>query len=411
MPSITSSPMDTRTPPMTSGSTTTLRCTGREYCAASASCSRCCVLAAAGRGRPGRWRPAACGARPRSSGRSRAPPTTVRCVPTTACSASRTVAEVALPSSRSSSSRRLSATLRAGSRERVAQLAGSRRRAARTRTARSRGRRPCPSARRRGRPRRRPRCSRASPQVAASRAQRRPAAAATRSADAGSICSPKMPRSSPALASGGDRHVGRDPAQAGLAAQHLGDAEQVVADPSTRPRRPRPPHRGPRSARGASRRRRPASAAPRSRAPRRPSAGSRGRRGSARRRGAGEPRPPATHPTMRPAREVASEPTSAAERGDRLLALGLDLGVRVLDDARRLGLRLLAHLRDDRRTLLARLLADARRLVPGVAELLLELGQLGVGLGLLGLGRLAGRPRWRPSGRRRSSRSSGRPTS
>ena len=38
--------------------------------------------------------------------------------------------------------------------------------------------------------------------------------------------------------------------------------------------------------------------------------------------------------------------------------------------------------------LLAGLLADPGGLVPGVAELLLELGQLGVGLGLLGLGLL-----------------------
>src|SRR6185436_2040594 len=63
----------------------------------------------------------------------------------------------------------------------------------------------------------------------------------------------------------------------------------------------------------------------------------------------------------------------AAQRGDRVQALGLDLRVRVLDYACGLGLRLLA---------------DAGGLVPGVAELLLELGQLGVGLGLLGLGRL-----------------------
>jgi hypothetical protein len=46
------------------------------------------------------------------------------------------------------------------------------------------------------------------------------------------------------------------------------------------------------------------------------------------------------------------------------------------------------HLGHDRRALLACLLADARRLVAGVAELSLELGQPGVGLGLLRLGRL-----------------------
>ncbi len=71
------------------------------------------------------------------------------------------------------------------------------------------------------------------------------------------------------------------------------------------------------------------------------------------------------------------------ERGDRLLALGLDLRLAVLDDPRRLGLGLLAHLGHDRRTLLTRFLTDARRLVAGVGEPGLQLGELGVGLGLL----------------------------
>ena len=79
------------------------------------------------------------------------------------------------------------------------------------------------------------------------------------------------------------------------------------------------------------------------------------------------------------------------ERGDRLLALGLDLRLCACSTMRAgLGLGLLPHLGDDRRTLLARLLADAAGLVAGVGELRLELllGQLGVGLGLLRLGEL-----------------------
>ena len=76
-----------------------------------------------------------------------------------------------------------------------------------------------------------------------------------------------------------------------------------------------------------------------------------------------------------------------AQRGDRLLPLGLDLGLAVLDDP-------LASAWAWSRisAMIARPAPwpppDARRLVPGVGELLLELGELGVGLGLLGLGRL-----------------------
>ena len=74
------------------------------------------------------------------------------------------------------------------------------------------------------------------------------------------------------------------------------------------------------------------------------------------------------------------------QRGDRLLALRLDLGLAVLDDPSGLDLRLLAHLDHDLGALLARLLADPGRLVPRLAEALLEIGQAGVRLGLLGLG-------------------------
>jgi len=72
------------------------------------------------------------------------------------------------------------------------------------------------------------------------------------------------------------------------------------------------------------------------------------------------------------------------------LAVGLDLGVCVLDDPSRLGLGLGAHLRDDRGTLLPSLLADPRRLVAGIRDLRLELllGRIGLGLGLVELGEL-----------------------
>ena len=79
-----------------------------------------------------------------------------------------------------------------------------------------------------------------------------------------------------------------------------------------------------------------------------------------------------------------------AQRGDGLLALGLDLRVAVLDDARRLGLGLLAGLGDDLGALLARFLTDLGGLVAGVGDLRLELflGLVGVVLGLVELGEL-----------------------
>ena len=120
-----------------------------------------------------------------------------------------------------------------------------------------------------------------------------------------------------------------------------------------------------------------------------------GRRGTGPRPAWSGRRPRRLSPTTRPAREMASVPTSARSDVTACCALRGDLGLAALDDARRLGLGLLPHLRDDRRPVLARLLTDPRRLVPGVGELLSELGELGVGLGLLGLGRGPGHPRSR----------------
>ena len=244
-----------------------------------------------------------------------------------------------------------------------------------------------------------PRCSRASARSRVAAQRRLDGRGHAGRGDAGSSCSPKICRDQVGLGLGGQRHVGRDAAQARLAAQHVGDPEQVVgrsaveASPSppsvtARPAGTQAPVWPSSSVSAASE----SAEAPRiSVAPFLLSvgvAGSPGRRGSARRPGSAEPRRPATHPTMRPASEVASAPTSARSE---VTACWRSASIWVcawLDDARRLGLRLLAHLGDDRRALLARLLADARRLVAGVTELLLELGELGVGLGLLGLGRL-----------------------
>src|SRR5690606_19014545 len=74
------------------------------------------------------------------------------------------------------------------------------------------------------------------------------------------------------------------------------------------------------------------------------------------------------------------------QRDDRLLALRLDLCLAGVDNAGRLDLGLLTQLSDDRGSLLTRLLTDARSFVPSLGELLVELSQLGVGLGLLRLG-------------------------
>src|ERR1700750_1888026 len=63
-------------------------------------------------------------------------------------------------------------------------------------------------------------------------------------------------------------------------------------------------------------------------------------------------------------------PDLGAQRGQRLLPLGLDLGLGRLGDPACLGLGLLAHLGDDLRTLLPGLLTHPGGLVPGLGELL-----------------------------------------
>src|ERR1700761_2353465 len=93
-----------------------------------------------------------------------------------------------------------------------------------------------------------------------------------------------------------------------------------------------------------------------------------------------------------PAGQVGGQgPDLTAQRGERLLALGLDLLLGGLGEASGLGLGLLAHLGDDLGALLASLLAQARGLVPGVGQLLLVLLEqlVGLGLSLFGPGQAA----------------------
>src|SRR5216683_112418 len=76
------------------------------------------------------------------------------------------------------------------------------------------------------------------------------------------------------------------------------------------------------------------------------------------------------------------------ERVDGLLAVGLDLRLRRVDQALLLRLPLLAHLGDDPGALLPGLLTEPGRLVPGLGELLLVLLKQPVRLGLRLLGAL-----------------------
>src|SRR5580658_4517536 len=84
-------------------------------------------------------------------------------------------------------------------------------------------------------------------------------------------------------------------------------------------------------------------------------------------------------------------PDLGAQRGQRLLAFGLDLGLRGLGHPARLGLGLLAHIGDDLRALLPGLLAQPGGLVPGVGQLLPVLLEqlLGLLLRLIGAGQPA----------------------
>ena len=100
-------------------------------------------------------------------------------------------------------------------------------------------------------------------------------------------------------------------------------------------RRRRPPRRGLVRPRGATRRRRPASARSVPVRPRRPTAGSRGRRGSARRRGSGAPRRRATPRRCGRRAPVASEPTSARSEVTACWRSASIWVLRVLDDPRR----------------------------------------------------------------------------
>ena len=172
--------------------------------------------------------------------------------------------------------------------------------------------------------------------------QRRPTASATQ-ARAGVAETPgRRPAcDQPCLASAGDRGVGErrgaGPARVRTAgATANSSSPSVAASSSARSGEPAG------SARPAPRRRLLAASADAPSGSPAVSA-SRGRRGSARPHGRWRSSSSRDSPTMRPARSVARLPTSRAQRGERRLALGLDLGVRVLDDPVGLDLRLLAQ--------------------------------------------------------------------
>ncbi len=82
------------------------------------------------------------------------------------------------------------------------------------------------------------------------------------------------------------------------------------------------------------------------------------------------------------ARSMASVPTSPRSDTMRGGALGLDLVLRVGDDARRIGLRLLDELGADALGVVAGLVADATGLAAGLGELRVVLLERGLGLGL-----------------------------
>ena len=86
-------------------------------------------------------------------------------------------------------------------------------------------------------------------------------------------------------------------------------------------------------------------------------------------------------------------PDLGAQRGQRLLPLGLDLGLGRLGHPAGFGLGLLAHLGDNLRALLPGLLAQPGRLVPGLGQLLPVLLEQLVGLGLRLFATWPGRPR------------------
>ena len=387
---MTSSPISTRMPPMTSGSTTTLRCTGRPYWPLRARCE----AVALGVGEVARHPDRGDALSVRLGGDllvlARARPSRVRWVPSTRLLGQRARWPAsALPSSRSSSSAALVRDRRGPGRRARSRRSGCSSISSPTANSSSASRPPSSPADSHHRDD--TEVLQGVGQVARPRSSDARTASATRSRPRRTTLPSKMLRGpgrpSPSAV---DETSVAHPAQARLGAQHArrrrtGPRRPVgasLATPSTgRPGRP-------------ARRRAARSSAWHQLAPMRfepaslaSSCASRSaRKRSTTRAGA-----------LVVLQALADDATGqrrgqradlGTQRGDRLLALRLDLGLAVLDDARRLGLSLLTHLGDDLGTLLTRLLTDARRLVTGLGELLLELGELGVGLGLLGLGRL-----------------------
>ena len=329
MPSMTSSPISTRTPPMTSGSTTTLRCTGRSYCCESACASRSLL------------------ARRSSSRATRTVATICRLASAARCwySSSAAVDGAVRAADGLADEQRTSppgpcrraavAAARACRRRcapgRRARRAGRRCRRRAGRTANSSSSTPC-------RPRRRPSGPRATTprllervgEVARCGPARR-TAACSRSSVGAPTALPKSVADQAGLGLGLDGGVGRDPAQRGLAAEQRRDAEQLLAQRRRRRRRHRPARRrgrpaasadAPRSISGPRPAGRPGLAWP----PARRSASTRGRPGSARRRGSAlvvlealtdDPAGQRRSPACRPRRAARRPPAGARPRSGR----------------------------------------------------------------------------------------------
>ena len=420
MPSMTSSPISTRMPPTTLGVDDDVEVDGRGRTARLSAAASRVRLGLVERRRATRTAatPLAVRAPPRPSGTPRAPRATVRWVP-----ASGLLGEphrrrrAPCPRAGRASSARLSSAERAGSRERVAQLGVLVERAGRPRTARRR-RRPA-SARRSAPTATTPRCSSAS---ARSRGDG-PAAPDSRRragrADGRPTLPPKRLAHQPGL---GRRpsidDVGDHPAQAAArGAATSATPKQVLADPCGRRARRRPetapPAGSPASASASAdgpRMRASAALRRRSARPAR-TRGSRGRRGTGRPRALARSSSSRLSPTMRPASEVASVPTSARSevtacwRSASIWALPCST---MRADSVWACSRISATICAPCSRASSRMRAASCR---ASASCFSQLGELGVGLGLLGLGRREAALDGRRCARRRSSRSSGRRTS
>ena len=315
------------------------------------SASRCCSLVVERRGPPGRWRPAARGARPRPAGSSSSA-TRRRCGARrlTACSTSRTRGRGGLALEQAARAARACRRRRGPGRtsaSRSSGFAGDEPLEARTARPRARSASPVGSAT--ATTATTPRCSSASARSRVA-AQRRPTAVGDQvERRPRRACRRRCRAARPALASAVDRRVGGDPAQAGLARAARRRPRTGRRRPRRRPRRPRAPRRA-RSVSACERLGGGAAASARSVPVRRPSRGSCVSR-SARKRST--TRLWRASSSRRLADDAAGEvggqrPTSARSEVTACWRSASIWVCAVLDDARGLGLGLLAHLGDDR---------------------------------------------------------------